>query len=63
MFKVHKVNLAPTSTGIKTWQASIHVSEHGSDLRLGGSCVTKEEFEALKASLIKKINGLKFPAS
>jgi hypothetical protein len=63
MFKVHKVNLAPPGTDIKTWQASVHLSEHGADNGIGCTCVTKAEFEVLKARMVKEISRLKFPAS
>jgi hypothetical protein len=65
MFKVHKVNTAPAGTGIKSWQVSIQVSESGSrdgaKNVIGNSCVSNDEFDALKKRIIRDIQKLRFP--
>jgi hypothetical protein len=65
IFKLHKINVAPAGTGLKDYQVSIQLAEHGTDadgrILLASSCRSKDDLDYQIERCIRDLRKLRFP--
>ena len=65
IFTLHKINVAPAGTGLKDYQVSIQLADHGTDADgrklLASSCRTQDELYHQIERCIRDLRKLRFP--